>query len=309
MKQLWKGYEMKMNTKQEGEELLGVHAVLGGQLLRVPYDREITYREEIKDGVRIGKPRFACPKYQWPVELLKQTHDHLQNIWRFFEIHSHWFDESIRPLIARKERRVSKRSILFLLENDIWSTDEIFGDYLIEEGEEFAISYYRREQKVRQFRLPKMDNSELEAWICRDAIEQIRAQFQFLWEKLKREVAVCMEEKYLKPTKRTVTENYLHQQLDKTIEIVMDWPEAALLSLGRLIEQWLLIALGKTARPYQSDIIRDAELEGVISRGEMRVLSKIWTHYNNIKHKTHYTADAKEIGAFVEAFSTIITSI
>ena len=32
--------------------------------VKIPEDREIIYIEEIKEGFKIGKPRFKNPKYQ-----------------------------------------------------------------------------------------------------------------------------------------------------------------------------------------------------------------------------------------------------
>ena len=69
-----------MDIKLEGETLLENHKKLYDQLVEIPENREMTYVEEIKEGVKVGKPRFKNPKYQRSKNLLVDLRDHLQNI-------------------------------------------------------------------------------------------------------------------------------------------------------------------------------------------------------------------------------------
>ncbi len=117
-----------MDIKSEGQILLDFHKLLYEQLIEIPENREMTYVEEIKKGIKVGKPRFKNPKYQWSKNLLVDLRDHLQNIWNFFDKYSYWFDDTLLPLLNTNERRVSKKSIIFLLEEDVWSTDEVYGE-------------------------------------------------------------------------------------------------------------------------------------------------------------------------------------
>jgi len=104
--------------------------------------------------VKVGKPRFNDPKYQWSTSLLVDVRDHLQNIWNFFDRYSYWFDDTLIPLLNTDERRMSKKSIIFLLEDDMWCTDEVYGKYLIEENQDcITISYSRREKIMKQITL------------------------------------------------------------------------------------------------------------------------------------------------------------
>lgn len=298
-----------MNIRQEGQELLKVHSYLREQLIKIPEKRDMEYNEEVENGKRLGKPRFRQPLYDWSEELLTNLRNHLQNIWNFFDQQSYWLDSTIMPLIAYVDRRVSKKSIIFLLENDVWSTDEVYGKYLIEKSrDETIISYFRREQKIRQFKLPILSDSEIKSWICIDAVNQIKGQFDFLWSKLETEISACIDEIFHRKPKLTITSDYLELQLQKTKNISEEWPEAALLSLGRILELWLLISLGRKKKGYSpfADFIRDAELVGLIEKPERKLLSKIWRAYNNLKHKTYFKVEKKFVISLIEEFSNLL---
>ena len=143
-----------MDIKLEGKTLLDNHNMLYEQLIKIPEKREIIYIEEMEGGVKVGKPRFKNPKYQWSMSLLVDVRDQLQNIWNFFDRYSYWFDDTLIPLLNTDERRMSKKSIIFLLEEDVWRTDEVYGKYLIEESQNgIIISYSRRERKMKQITL------------------------------------------------------------------------------------------------------------------------------------------------------------
>ena len=298
-----------MNIKSEGETLLKSHKQLYKQLIEIPENREMTYVEEIKEGVKIGKPRFKNPKYQWSKNLLVDLRDHLQNIWNFFDKYSYWFDDTLIPLLDTNERRVSKKSIIFLLEEDVWSTDEVYGDYLIEENQDgVSISYSRRDRKLQQRTLKTREKSDIKEWICKDAIRQIQTQFEFLWNKLENEIQASIEEIFHKPPKYTLEPDYLKEQLDKTIEITEQWAEAGLLYLGRIVEHWLLNKLGMKRAPFYSDLIRDAEIAGLIDKNEVKLLRNIRTNYNDLKHKTYYKIDIDDIKIMVKSFSDLFKS-
>jgi len=298
-----------LDIKSEGKALLETHKELYENLIEIPENREMTYVEEIKESVKIGKPRFKNPKYQWSKNLLVDLRNHLQNIWNFFKKYSYWFDDTLIPLLDTDERRVSKRAIIFLLEEDVWSTDEVYGEYLIEESEDgVSICYSRRHRKIKQITLKTKEKSEIKEWICKDAIRQIQNQFEFLWSKLETEIQVCIEEIFHKPPKFTLKPNYLQDQLDKTIEISEQWAEAGLLNLGRLLEHWLLNKLGMKSTPRFFDLIREAEIAGFIERNEVKLLRSIRTNYNNLKHKTYYKIDIGDIKTMVENFFNLFKS-
>ncbi|MHA1755152.1 MAG: hypothetical protein ACTSVV_00175 [Promethearchaeota archaeon] len=298
-----------MDIKSEGALLLQNHKKLYKELIEIPEKREMRYVEEKGDGYKIGKPRFKNPKFQWSSSLLVNLRNHLQKIWNFFEKYSYWFDDTLRPLLDTNERRVSKKSIIFLLEEDVWSTDEVYGEYLIEEDQNsVTISYSRRERKMKQITLKPKHESEIEEWICKDAIRQIQTQFKFLWNKLETEIQICIEEIFHKIPKFTFDLDYLKDQLDKTVAISDDWAEAGLLNLGRILELWLLYSLGMKSASLEIDLIRKAEVAGLLDKNEVKLLRKIRTNYNNLKHKIYYKIDNKVIKAMVENFSKLFKS-
>jgi len=114
-----------MDIKSEGEKLLLKHSELYEKLISIPNEREIEFREEFDNGKWFGKPRYIKPKFQWDERLFTELQNHLQEIWNFFEKYNHWLDETILPLIETDSRRSSNKSIIFLLENDIWNTSEV----------------------------------------------------------------------------------------------------------------------------------------------------------------------------------------
>lgn len=298
-----------MDIKSEGKTLLDSHKKLYEQLIEIPEKREMIFIEEIEVGIKVGKPRFKNPKYQWPTSLLVDVRDHLQNIRNFFDKYSYWFDDTLIPLLNTDERRISKKSIIFLLEEDVWYTDEVYGKYLIEENQgEITISYSRRERKVKQIILKSKDDFGIKDWICKDAVIQIKNQFKFLWGKLGTEIQVCIGEIFHKQQKLTLKPDYLKSQLEKTITISEQWPEAGLLNLGRIIELWLLTSLGKKSASRYVDIIREAEIAGILDKHGAKLLRNIRTNYNNLKHKTYYKIETETIKTLVESFSNLINS-
>ncbi len=298
-----------MNIISEGNLLLENHKKLYKRLIKIPDKRELEYIEDIENGVKVGKPRFKNPKYKWSTSLLVDLRDHLQNIWNFFDKYSYWFDDTLIPLIYTNERRVSKKSIIFLLEEDVWCTDEVYGKYLIEENqEEITISYSRRGRDLRQINLKIKDKSKLKEWICNDAKQQIKNQFVFLWDKLETEIEVCIDEIFHKPSKHALKPNYLKDQLEKTIEISEQWAEAGLLNLGRIVEHWLLHELGMNNAPLFFDLIREAEIAGLIDKNDVKLLRDIRNNYNNLKHKIYYKIDTKVVKIMIENFSNLFYS-
>ncbi|MGQ4876299.1 MAG: hypothetical protein ACP6IY_19735 [Promethearchaeia archaeon] len=295
---------VQSDIKIEGRKLLEEHHSLFKELIEIPDKREITYREEIRPIGKIGKPRFKNPKYNWEKNLFIKLRNHLQNIWNFFEKYSYWFDDTIIPLLHTDKRRISKKSIIFLLENDIWNTDEVYGDYLIEKKNNIIlISYFRRGQRIKQFKLKNQDNTQIKNWICEDAKRQIKEQFRFLWDKLKNEIEACVEEIYHKKPRFIPDPNYLKRQLQKTMKIVDEFPEAALLSLGRIQEFYLLKILNLKCKPYGLDLIKRARDN--LNKNDVKLLTEIKKNYDYLKHKTYYKIEPKKIKQLLENFSKL----
>jgi len=50
-----------MDIKSEGQVLLDFHKLLYEQLIEIPENREMTYVEEIKKGIKVGNPVLKIP--------------------------------------------------------------------------------------------------------------------------------------------------------------------------------------------------------------------------------------------------------
>jgi len=293
-----------MQLKEEGQELLEAHEKLYTDLKEIPSSRELTFRVDIEENLRIGKPRFAKRYLQWPKELYGKLRDHLQDVWKFFDKYSHWVDSSLMALISYAKTMESKKSIIFLLEHDVWETNEVYGDYLIEKYEKHSkISHYRFSKKLLTFDLETVQDNSIEEWIRKDAIKQIEKQFNYLWSTIETEIKVCIEEKYHKEPKLLLSSHYLSEQLQKIKNIVEDWPEAALLNLGRICEMWVLIQLKKDSSGFGEDSLMLAERKNIISKDEFKFLKKIRRNYNDLKHKRYYSIDMSLITKFITDFS------
>lgn len=298
-----------MDVKLDGENLLKVHSNLYSSLIEIPDKREIEFREEFDDGKWFGKPRFKKSQYEWEEQLFKDLRDHLEEIWNFFKKYNYWFDDTILVLIESDTRRTSKKSIIFLLENDIWNTSEVYGKYLIERGVvQTAVSYYRFDTRINPRVLDSVDDTEIKKWICKDAITQVKNQLSFFWLKLETEIKVCMEEEHVKKPRVYLTSDYLKKQLDLTMELSKEWPEASLLCLGRICELWVLKLLGRKHKPPREDIILKSIMSKIINQHQGQLLYKIKRHYNNLKHKTYYHTDSNFVGQLIEQLSNLISS-
>ena len=53
---------------------------------------------------------------------------------------------------------------------DIWQTNEVYGDYLIEkEINKTRINYTRFGQRYKETILNTIDSNEIQQWVCKDA--------------------------------------------------------------------------------------------------------------------------------------------
>ncbi|MFW9970470.1 MAG: hypothetical protein ACFFDF_09735 [Candidatus Odinarchaeota archaeon] len=291
------------DIRKIGNNLLQEHAILYKKLNQIPESRELIFRIDIEEDLNIGKPRFINRKYLWTDELLTELHDHLEGVWSFFDSYSHWVDNSLISIISYTKRSVSKKSIIFLLENDVWETDEVYGDYLIEKMEGFTmISYFRFDKKIKSFKIDTIEKSKIEKWICNDAISQIQEQFSYLWSKIETEIKTCIEEKYHKKPKLLITSDYLIEQLNKTRQVAEYWPEAALLSLGRICEMWLLIELELENTGFNQDLLKLAERFNIVDKNEFKFLKKIRKNYNDLKHKRYFYIEKKRVLKLIDFF-------
>jgi len=190
------------NILAEGNKLLNTHGILYKKLVQIPEIRELMFRIDTEENLNIGKPRFKNKHYSWPKELLKDLRDHLEDIWHYFDKYSHWIENSLISLISYSKRSESKKSIIFLLEKDVWETAEVYGNYLIEKRKAYTIvSYHRFHKRIKSYDIGTIIDEKIEAWIRKDAIKQIKDQFIYLWTKIETEIKICIEEKSHKEPK------------------------------------------------------------------------------------------------------------
>lgn len=273
-------------------ELLEKHENLGIQLEKIPSNRIITYREALEEGKLIGKPRFKPRFYQWEPAVLASIRDHLQNIWNFFDKNSFWFDNNLKELLFFDTRHLSKKSIIFLLERDVWETDEVYGAYLIEpQKERTDISYYRFDHKFETFTLDNIDEKFRKEWICKNAIQQIKQQFGLIWKRIEIEILTCQEETYHRPIFIQISDEDLIKQLEICQKLLNISKEAALLLLGRVEEIWLLKAIDRTRVYSEEKLLSLAEDKGIINKKNKRLFLQIRTQFNLLKHTTTYNID------------------
>jgi len=292
-----------MTIQAEGRELLHQHKELYEILREIPKKREMTYTQKEENNLLIGNPRFKEKEYDWPQELLLQLRDHLQGLWNYIEIYSYWLDNSLLLLLDYRTRKASKKSVLFLLEKDVWQTDEVYGDYLIEKEKDITTIHYTRfGNKYQKFEIESLDDSEIKDFICTDAIKQIQTQFTHLWEKLEMEIEILMKEKFRKKPKVSLTVDYLEEQVDKIEKVVDSWPESALLNLGRVLEVWLLTELNVNKNPGLNFLIKIAEVRDLIDKHQFQLLMNIRKNYNALKHEGSYQIDKKLVQILLNDF-------
>jgi hypothetical protein len=291
-----------MALQEDGQILLNNHATLFEQIKSLPLTRPIYYREDLEEGHCIGKPRFHHRKLQWSPEILTTLHNHLQNLWNFFSQYSYWFDSLTKELLEWDSRSLSKKSVKFLLERDVWETAEVYGAYLIEENkDETVISYYRFQSRVKSYKFPLMSKKEREEWIISDAISQIQTQLAYLWNHLQTEIEVCLEEQHHKFPPITIQSRNLMDQLEMVQEIMSQSQEASLLLLGRLSEIWLLQALHLTEAGNHY-LIAEARHKHLLRKEDARFFSQLRKHYNNLKHSQIYNVNNCPLNRFIQQF-------
>ena len=260
------------------------------------------FNEEKDGNVWFGKPRFIPPHYNFDASVLTEIKNHLQSIWDFFKVHSYWFDKTIYPLLAWDQRRAEKGSIIYLLENDVWATREVYGKYLIEVGEtQTEISYYQFDNKYNKQIIDTIKTEEIKEYIIKDARSQIKKQFLYLWEKLELEILSCIKEDHTKIPRKSINSQYILEQLEICDKIVEKHSEMVLLNIGRLAEYILLIMLGKKHKGINENLINLAFNAHLIDKNEEKMFNQIRRKYNALKHRLEYNLDMVMLEKFINS--------
>ena len=265
-----------MSLQSIGDALLKEHNDLFFELIKIPENREIIFRIDDVERHHIGKPRFKDPIYSWSPDLLTRLRYHFQNIWNFFDTYSYWFDDTIKPVISFDEHHIHKQSVIFLLQNDFFQTEEMYGDYLIEKNmSHYLISYFQNNQKIQSFEPNVNSEADVEKWICLNARRQIIDQFTFLWSYLQSEIESCIKEDYSLLPDKLLRPEYIVKQNNKIADVIDQYPELALLNLGKLTELFLLQVLGLNRKPKNTNLVWMAKKNGFFTNKQARNFESI----------------------------------
>jgi hypothetical protein len=295
-----------MAIKPNNYNLLKEHNELFFELIKIPEQREISFKIDEVDGNKIGKPRFNNPEYSWPSDLLLRLKMHLETIFNFFETYSYWFDDTIKPLLVYDNNKITKKSIIYLLQSDIWETDEVYGNYLIEKSlSKYSISYFHIDRKIKTF-VPNINSlTELEHWICIDAKKQIIDQFSFLWNYLQVEIEFCAKQDYFNIPGEFLTSDYIINQNRKIAQIINEYPEYALLNLGRIAELYLLQLLKLLIKPKDVNLAWKARNNGLLTNQQASIFESIRKEHNLLKHSLNYSINIAKLGHLWNNFTAI----
>ena len=162
------------------------------KLREIPKQRHIncTYKEiRSNPPAWIYRPRFNPKNKSVPQQLKLEFIQLIDDINLFLKKYSP--DEFVNLMDIIELSGENKKSILFLLEKDVYNTDEIYGDYLVEQlHDKYEINYYRRDEKKRK--LPNQALSiDLKKFVINDVILQVQTQFNHLWSVLENEIKRC----------------------------------------------------------------------------------------------------------------------
>jgi len=302
----------KDNTRKEeliklGNNLLLKHRELGKKLRQIPQQRKMNVNISTRDGLSIAKPRFNKRKYSWDASLLENLLNHLQEIWNFLQNYYYYFDEKVISFIHKDYRRSSKDSIIFLLERDVWETDEVYGDYLVErKRDKIIVSYYRREERRKTFELSIMPDEELKKWIMDDAKNQIISAFNYKWGLLETEIDTCANGLHIREVSEPITDEELLCQASKIKELLKIDIIAAMLSLGRIVELWCVLLLSQKEKEIKQNLIQDLKEAKKIDEHQARLLNQIRIKYNSIKHKSDFRLKEEEVVSLYNAFCDLL---
>ena len=138
------------------KEIVKIWGQIKNKLLDFFNGRKLIYRENNVNGEKIGKPRFDPPKARLPVKLDNELFNFL-----------------------------SKLSPIFLIENDVWCTDNVYGDYLIVNENDISVFYYRRKKKRKEVYVNKKD---LKGSIISNTKKQMVTQLNYIWNYLRNKI-------------------------------------------------------------------------------------------------------------------------
>lgn len=278
-------------------------------LRKIPLERKIVCRVELyqdEETKFIYKPRFVPKERSIDKSINLEFSKLLLDINNYLKEYSPDKFKNLEEIFSGD--LYNKKSIIFLLEKDVWATDEVYGDYFVEKYENhYEISYFRWKRKVSK--LENHDISiDIKNFITSDAISQVQAQFDTLWEKIVIEV-----EKSLK-NYESLKSRYGEFKKNISLDLMLDEGKKALhinqfLSiyyLGYVLEHSIKVKLNKM-RDFNGlgKLIFLCKKNKLITKSEAKVCDKIKDTYNNTKHKFQFMTDIEKLKHLYDKFEPI----
>lgn len=276
------------------------HQDLKISLLEFLHSREMKTTISTKDGHKIAKPRFLDKKQLLPSSLRSQVNSHLEQIDQLFQQHSYKSEEISIYTIDPSKRYTHKKSALYLLQEQSYRTDEVYGDYLLESDH---FHYYRNHQKRMTKPLPQ---ETLEDALTQDMFLQLETQFLLLWDMIEQEIDTAIEAG--KSLGNFLQSNInLREHLLRSENLLQTNPIAATLMMGRTLEM-LCILLVKD-KNILSKMIDDLKHNGDIDVQQYQNLNVIRKFYNKIKHDYNIAVDREELESHWKYLNDIIEDL
>lgn len=282
-------------------------------LREIPSQRKINCRIEQfqgEDSKFIYKPRFYPQIKLIDTSIKLDFIKLLEDINNYLKEYSPDNFKNIKQIF--KGDLYYKKSIIFLLENDVWATDEIYGDYLVEVFEyHYEIFYYRWNRKINQ-----LDDQDIliqiDEFIMSDAIYQIQTQFDKLWELLEIEI-----EKSLKNFE-SLKDRYAGFKKNITLEDMLGEGKKSLninqflsiFYLGYVLEHSIRLKLNKMKEKVGLRwLIYLCKRNSIFIKSEAKICNKIKEIYNKTKHEVDYRVQPEILKQLYEEFNPIFLKL
>ncbi len=183
---------MREDFQSNNSEIKGKLQEIHNELRDIPTKRKIVVTEEesmIFPSSFVYRPRFS-PSFK---KINRKTRKILISLFDRMSIllKPYSTDNFVNLKDIIDIDKNNKKSLIFLLENNTFKTDEVYGDYLVETKQIFfEISYIRRNKKRKT--IPNQSlNVDLDEAIKNDIIFQIQNQFDSIWQIIEEEIERC----------------------------------------------------------------------------------------------------------------------
>lgn len=282
-------------------------------LREIPAQRNIICRiEEFRDidSKFIYKPRFDS-QFKLIDKSLKYNFNKLLADINYY-LKEYSLDEFKNLKQIFKGDLYNKKSIIFLLENDVWATDEVYGDYLVEKFKDhYKIFYYRWERKIKQ-----LENQDLMAditkYTMKDAIIQIQTQCDKLWECLEVEIEKSLQNyESLKNRyagfKNNITLEEMLKEGKKCLNINIF---LSVFYIGYVLEHSLRLKLNKLKDHVGLGwLIYLSKRKNILTKSEAKICNQIKDAYNKTKHKMDYRIKPERLSRLYDKFFNVLIKL